>query len=212
MEAADYFNKLDDIINLTSHKIIFISYSPNFGGHAVRRILSASPEIFYPINPLSYPDDLEGFVAHAGWDLPHSFTKQHLGACHEDLIQYPPTQLSEVIDFYKYIKKCEKFCIVTHDLHIHKKFNCTTIRLFGKQPRRNMWDGRPDVIDPIFEKNVINVDVDNLFSDRYEKFEKEYLSLCKSLNIFPQINSVRAFILLWLEKQKRLSEFLDGRH
>ena len=31
----------------------------------------------------------------------------------------------------------------------------------------------------------------------------DYLYLCNNLDITPQINRVRAFILLWLERQER---------
>ena len=46
-------------------------------------------------------------------------------------------------------------------------------------------------------------------SENYKEFEKEYLALCQSLNIFPQMNSVRSFILLWIEKQKRYVELIN---
>jgi len=207
----EYFKNLNNIIKVKQKNIIFISYAPNYGGHAVRRIISASPEIFYPTNnPLKYPDHLEGFVVHQNWDIPSSFIKQHLGACHEDLIHYPPTSLDEIIKFYGYLRKQSKICLTTHDLSIQEKFDCITIRLVGKMLDRCMWARQetPE-IESVQSENLINLNVNKLFSYDYEEFESEYLTLCKNIDIFPQINSVRSFILLWLEKQQRLKKILN---
>ena len=52
--------------------------------------------------------------------------------------------------------------------------------------------------------NITNVDVGNLFNKDYNTFIDEYIQLCNSLDLEYKGNSVRAFILLWLEKQERL--------
>ena len=40
-------------------------------------------------------------------------------------------------------------------------------------------------------------------NEDYDTFETAYLDICTKLDITPQINRVRAFILLWLERQER---------
>ena len=55
------------------------------------------------------------------------------------------------------------------------------------------------------ENNVFRININNLFSYDYDTFLNEYLRLVRKFNLTPRINSVRSFILLWLEKQKRFN-------
>ena len=54
-----------------------------------------------------------------------------------------------------------------------------------------------------FDSNSIIYDALRNLSKDYDTFESSYLYLCNNLDITPQINRVRAFILLWLERQER---------
>ena len=79
----------------------------------------------------------------------------------------------------------------------------TIVRIFGKEPTFRFFESTNRYIDKIDNDNVINVDVNEIFSKDYDTFESSYLYLCNNLDITPQTNRVRAFILLWLEKQER---------
>jgi hypothetical protein len=205
----DYFDLLDSVIEKYNHNVIFVNYNAGFGGNAIRRIISASPEVYFRKgSPLKYPDNTEGFVAHE-WEVGFNkyFKKQHLAACHDDYLVYPPKKIKSnielLIKFYKDIKE-NRVCITTHKKDIHKVFNCKTIRTVGKFERAELiFNVSMECVEPVFENNVFNLRVNKLFSKNYDEFENEYLHLCGFLNIFPQINSVRSFILLWLEKQRR---------
>ena len=211
-----YTKNLDKLIRTYQNKIIFVSFAPHYAGHAVRRIISASPEVYYPGNSIRYPDNLEGFIAHnLENDWQKIFLMQHLAACHEDdLLEYPPYSFHDVLNLYKVIKKINMICVITHDLNIHDKFQNLVVRVVGKKPKRSVNMHMPNAkilqhVDIVYRNNVINLNINNLMSQNYNEFETEYLNLCSKLIIFPQINSVRSFILLWLEKQERLAKFLN---
>lgn len=204
----DYFDLLELVIEKYNFNVIFINYAPGFGGNAIRRIISASPEIYFQKdNPVRYPDNIEGFVAHE-WEegFEKYFKKQHLTACHDDYLVYPPKKIKSNIElltkFYKDVKQ-KRVCLTTHKKDIHKVFNCKTIRTVGKFERAEFIFNFNEYIEPVYANNVFNLEVNKLFSKNYDEFENEYFHLCSFLNIFPQINSVRSFILLWLEKQER---------
>ena len=52
-------------------------------------------------------------------------------------------------------------------------------------------------------KNICNIEASKLFSKDFDEFLNEYLKIVDYLDLKPKINSVRQFILLWLEKQER---------
>ena len=90
----------------------------------------------------------------------------------------------------------------------NKGTNNTVIRIFGKEPTFRFFKSTNRYIDKVNNDNVINVDVNEIFSKDYDTFETAYLDICTKLNITPQINRVRAFILLWLERQERYKKLL----
>ena len=51
--------------------------------------------------------------------------------------------------------------------------------------------------------------LDKLMSKDYDTFLSEYLKLVLELNLTPRVNSVRAFILMWLERQERMKRSLS---
>ena len=86
---------------------------------------------------------------------------------------------------------------------IHEEFNGKVVRIIG-EIKRHLLFGRPrPSLQPVYQENVINLEFNKLTSSNYNEYEDEYLKLCLALNIFPRLNSVRAFILLWAEKQRR---------
>jgi len=48
---------------------------------------------------------------------------------------------------------------------------------------------------------VYHVDITRLFSPDYHQFLEEYIALCKHYDFTPRINSIRAFILRYLERE-----------
>ena len=104
--------------------------------------------------------------------------------------------------FFSNLNEDRVFCVPTHEIDIHEKYEGKVVRIVGQLPRHKFFrDISP--LQPIKQQNVINLNIQKLTSSEYKIFEEEYLQLCYFLNIFPQINSVRAFTLLWAEKQKR---------
>ena len=222
--------KIDDLTQITKKvikkyekNIIFVSYAMGYGGNAVRRIISASPAIYYDGAPVKYPDDTEGFLVNnwtdAGINFDKYFKKQHLAACHDDYYYYLPPNADHfnIIKFKKFcsdLEKNRKVCLVTHNTkNIHNLFNCEMIRLVGRGKRAKfLFKFLTQPVEKIFKNNVHNLDVDMLFSKNYNEFENEYLKLCFKLNISPQINSVRAFILLWSEKQERYRKLMNEQN
>lgn len=201
------------VIEKFEDNIIFISYPPGFAGHAIHRIISASPEIYFEGDSTRYPDEVEGFWVRS-WpeeEFSEYFKKQHLAACHgKDMFKFPRIHTHQLEKVTQNLLKKHKIIICTHDTEIHNTFNCQTIRTIGYLDRvDDLFKNQYTRIEPVVKDNVINVRIDKLLSENYKEFEKEYLALCQSLNIFPQINSVRSFILLWIEKQKRYVELIN---
>ena len=99
--------------------------------------------------------------------------------------------------------------IRSHNGNTHEIFpKNTVVRISGKEPDFRFFKTTGRYIDKVNNDNVINVDVNEIFSKDYDTFESSYLYLCSKLNITPQVNRVRAFILLWLERQERYKKLL----
>lgn len=62
---------------------------------------------------------------------------------------------------------------------------------------------RPPCSNPL----AYNLDVSQLFSKDYAKFEAEYIKLCTHFNFTSRLDSVRAFILRYLERQEYIAQF-----
>tara|TARA_B100000780_G_C21111639_1_gene449263 strand:+ start:1235 stop:1873 length:639 start_codon:yes stop_codon:yes gene_type:complete len=206
----DYTYALDKFLDKYNSTFIFIDYDYGYAGNTLSRIISASPEFYWKGNPILYPDDVEGFyVVYDDPTAPHfaSFTEQHLCCTHtKDDFMYPDSKPSRIRDFITEYKNIisKKVCVNSHNQDTHILFpNNTVIRLCGKEPTFRFFKSRDRYVEPQHNSNVINVDVNDIFSKNYTTFETTYLDLCNKLNITPRINSVRAFLLLWLEKQER---------
>ena len=205
---------LNKAIKKYSKNIIFVSYPQGYGGHLVCRIISASPEIYFDSDPLFYPNNCEGFPS-LFYDSMSSerFKAEHLCAVDTNHGTFPyfnatpekNIQLRENLQYFmSNLKKDRVLCIPTHDENIHKEFEGRVVRIVGELNRYTFFSVKKrQPLQPINNKNVINLSLSKLTSNNYKEFEEEYLQLCYFLNIFPQINSVRAFILLWAEKQRR---------
>lgn len=78
------------------------------------------------------------------------------------------------------------------------------LRIVGNLPDRFNPQGYKDKnITVENHVNTYNLNINNLLSTDYNIFIDEYLKLCTYFNLEPMINSVRSFILMWLDKQTR---------
>ena len=111
--------------------------------------------------------------------------------------------------FENYFKKAKgKIVLVrTHDMHSHTKFPKTkTIRIWGKNSYlpNTQYKTRKEV-NPVDAPNVVNVNIDYLLSKDFGKFEDEYFTLCKNLDINPTPIPVRGYILNYLDRRNNYS-------
>lgn len=214
MRKKDYTYVLDAFLHKFSKNFIFISFPMGYGGNTLNRVISSSPEIYWDGDSTAYPDDLEGFpVAYDSLSNPHfaTFTEQHLCCTHTGIdFMYPDSKRDRIHKLTKFWKNNvfpdKKLCINSHNsLDLAKKHTkIPVVRLCGKAPTfRYFINDMPSDSYSVPSPNAINIDVNDIFSSDYDTFETTYLDLCSKLDITPRINRVRAFILLWLERQER---------
>jgi len=193
-------------------KFIIIFFNAGMGGSALLRILISHTELYHSFknlgqtdydDPIRYPDSIEGFYAHPTHEL--SFKEQHLACVHLDF--HSPWEAHEDLrKYFEILKKNKTVVLKTHDFSLYEKYKkskCIFIIGNAISTRReiNCKYGNP----PFLPKEVIKVNINNLMSIDYDIFLEEYLKLVFEFNLTPRINSVRAFILMWLEKQKRFN-------
>ena len=205
----DYLYVLNKFLSTYTNNFVFIDFAYGYGGNTLSRIISASPEFYWDGNPINYPDDGYSIIVDPEPNS-HFATpiEQELCCTHTpDDFMYPEPKTARVRDFVRNYNKNihpKKFCIRSHNIDTHELFpNNTIVRIFGKEPTFRFFESTDRYIDKIDNDNVINVDVNEIFSKDYYIFETAYLDICTKLDITPKINSVRAFILLWLERQER---------
>jgi hypothetical protein len=206
---TDYLSLLDKFLDAYSDTFIFVDFAYGYGGNTLSRIIAASPEFYWDGDSVLYPD--KGYsIIEDPEPYPHfaSPIEQELCCTHtSDDFMYPDSKPSRVRDLFllhkKYLKS-KKFCIRTHNRDTHEIFpKNTVVRVSGKEPDFRFFKPTGRFLCPVDSPNVINIDVNEIFSKDYDTFESSYLYLCNNLDITPQINRVRAFILLWLERQER---------
>ena len=174
-------------------------------------------------NSLSYPDSVEGFLT-SNWfnkRYTQSFKHWHIGTAHinmshllvrdynvviEDNIVRILKKIKNLLDKYKGILLIP-IHVDTSWLEKYLSYNITIVNLVGNKLPRDPTI-IPDTLEcEIYESdksNFININPSNLLNKNYNTFIDEYIQLCNSLDLEYKGNSVRAFILLWLEKQERL--------
>ena len=214
MRKKDYTYVLDAFLHKFSKNFIFVDFEYGYGGNTLSRIIAASPEFYWDGDSVLYPD--KGYsIIEDPEPYPHfaSPIEQELCCTHTpDDFMYPDSKFNRVRDLFllhkKYLKS-KKFCIRSHNGNTHEIFpKNTVVRISGKEPDFRFFKPTGRYIDKVNNDNVINVDVNEIFSKDYDTFESSYLYLCSKLNITPQVNRVRAFILLWLERQERYKKLL----
>ena len=205
----DYLHVIEKYLSTYNKTFVFIDYAPGYGGNTLSRIISVSPEFYWDGNPLYYPDDGYNSTESDPED-PHFATAVQMQFCCTHTIEdfmYPdpdPRRVKTFILKYNKFINQKKVCIKSHSSTTHELFpNNTVVRVYGKEPDFRFFDSTGMYKKPKQFPNVINVDVNEIFSKDYDTFETAYLDICTKLDITPQINRVRAFILLWLERQER---------
>ena len=205
----------DLLLKKYKDRFLLIIYASGYAGHLVSRIIRSSHQYYSTENdPLKFPDSTEGFpVVTAPW---LDFKTQHLASVHQNdgEICWPWTQekIKKNYSIYLNILKTTDYHlnIMTHQFSREEKYpKIKRIRIFG-----NLDDSYRDrrLIDrkevkPSNNKSIYNLNINKLLSEDYDEFEEEYLKLTWSFNLDCKINSVRSFILLWREKQKRLGKY-----
>ena len=97
-----------------------------------------------------------------------------------------------------------------------RDFKCKIVRIVGNiQNLTNLNDSnsifrdRDGVyIEPCYDDNFLNLEVEKFMSDDYDTYLDEYLKLCTFLNLTPNINNVRQYILLLKDKINRYERTL----
>jgi len=193
---------------------IIIFFHGGMAGSSLLRILSAHEEFYHSFknlnqleydDPIRYPDSVEGFYT----DLTHelSFKEQHLACAHIHF--HTPWESDEnLLKYFDLVKQNKKIALKTHDFSLYEKYKkskCIFVTGDNLSNRRIINSGNP----PFLPEEVIKVRIDKLMSLDYDTFLQEYLNLVFEFNLTPRINSVRAFTLMWLERQERFKRSLS---
>lgn len=217
----------DDLLKKHKDKITVVAYLAEFGGSAVRRIVTSHDEYYSEYeNPLAFPNHIEGFERHLNHFL--DFKEQHLACAHTNDIPInivlgakKSDALGDDIDKYNILfhedqkillDQGHKVCWRVHEDAPEENFfeHTKVIKLYGRSLNRFKKAVRykkntslSDWVPASNSKNICNVEASKLFSQDFDEFLNEYLKIVDYLDVSPKINSVRQFILLWLEKQER---------
>lgn len=214
-------NLFEKLLQTYPKKFVIVFFRHGMAGTSILRILLCHEEFSHSLkylgqsdydDPIRFPDSVEGFEAHRDHNLP--FTEQHLACTH--LGFYTPWDSGEysedIYEYFKLFQQNKLLALKTHNLHLYdkyKKCRCVFLHATGNFNR----DISHDVTQEIeksskhIPEEAFKIDISNLFSSDYEQFLDEYLKIVNEFDLTPRVNSVRSFVLLWLEKQKRLNIF-----
>lgn len=208
----------DLILKKYKDRFLILTFKAGYAGNLVSRIIKSSNQYHCKEDdPLRFPDSTEGFPAdpfYKGLD----FKVQHLACVHqEDTLNRDRNELTKKENYLEWLQILKftdyQVNIMTHDFSLEEKYTeIKCIRIFGKfddsyRDQRLNWNKPFTEIEPSNNKLVYNLNINKLLSEDYDEFEDEYLKLTWAFNLDCKINSVRSFILLWREKQKRLVKY-----
>ena len=211
---------LNKFLKNYENRFLFILYAHGWAGSLVSRIMRSSHQ-YYSLedDPLRYPDNIEGFVYDTSNKL--SFKKQHLACVHsfpvsyiawEGFVEQTPVDIkADTIKYLSILNNTDYIInFLGHDFSLEGKYpKQKYIKVYGEVIRNKTFYTYDPIkkVEPSTNKLTHNLNINNLLSDDYNKFEDEYLKLTWSFDLDCKINSVRSFILLWKERQKRLEKF-----
>ena len=207
------------------NKLIMIWYFPGMRGNAVLRILSAHAESYWNAKLqqigaefISHPLDLPNLQTNINIDanaylnsklskLKFSYSTYHTighvdGISTKKLIKDWITSRAFTNKYLFIFDHCKNINPTNHDLLVID--NKPHIWLFGTRDRLGM---KLQHYVPSTNPQAYNLNIDALFSKDYITFESEYFKLIDHFNLTSELNRVRAFILLTLEREDYISKF-----
>ena len=193
---------IEKLVDNYAKNIDFVYYKGEFGGNVIHRIICNDDKYYWSdlTSPLSFPDLTEGYAYQTNHFL--SFKEQHLACVHGPDPAYE-------IGFSKYdmtnhlyaLSSGLRLCIKSHNIKDDQIIKqCKGVKMYGQSLQRFY---EKDSVEPSSIPNILNIDASKLLSKNYDDFLAEYIKLVQYFDLTPRVNSVRAFILLWLEKQER---------
>jgi hypothetical protein len=206
------------LINIKPNNFCILQADTGFFGSLVYRVVVGSSDNFIwsydfsgcaeKLRPLEWPHLTEGYNIYTISDnRTYSWFKEnHLATAH---ISHKLLEYSSKEDIIKFYNKEKILLLKTHDLTNHSYFSCKIVRVVGSvykifDPKETTFrTKRYNLIKPIYQNNIHNLIIDNLMSEDFDIFIDEYIQLCYFLDISPNINNVRQFILLMRDKLKR---------
>lgn len=207
------------ILNTAPNNFTVLQVKSGFFGSVVyRSIIGSSNDYVWnkdfcgcteDLGPLEWPRLTEGFDI---YDLNYNntykwFKENHLATAHlsAKMIEY-----STVKDILQYVDKNKILLLKTHNLNMHNKIKSKIIRVTGKitdiadfKKSESIFRKHHEEIQEVKQNNLHNLNIAKFMNDDFDIFTEEYLKMCLFLDIPPNINNVRQFILLLRDKLKR---------
>jgi len=210
--------KVKEGINQHPQKFSVVGAPPGLFGALVYRIIVGTDNSFNwnqqfsmsveeDIKPLEWPSKTEGFFIYKLTRYQHFF-ESHFATVP---INVPLLEFEKTLKSYlPFMQKDKKLLIRSHRLDCHEYLNCKVVRVIGNLKnifsnienfhlRECYWN----IEEVINNDNVITISIEKLLNEDFNTFLEEYLRLCSFFDVSPNINNVRSFILLLLEKHKR---------
>ena len=214
------------VINKSPKNFCIIQANSGFFGSTIyRAIVGSSNDYVWDqsmcgavadenLGPLEWPHTTEGYAIYTlnyGRTYPW-FKENHLATAHISIDMLEYTTAKKIISK---IRQNKILLLKTHDM-TPRDFKCKIIRIVGNiQNLTNLNDSnsifrdRDGVyIEPCYDDNFLNLEVEKFMSDDYDTYCQEYLKLCSFLNLSPNINNVRQYILLLKDKINRYENTL----
>lgn len=222
-DPVDIRQDLIDIINRRPDKFTLLqAYLGSFGS-LIYRIICGSDDRFCwkehfcgtyieDLKPLEWPRKTEGFFIYDTPELKNSFKENHFSTVHIGIkLLEKMNHPKELLSYHEIGKN---LLLKTHNLDCHNYINAKSVRIYGdvskiiKNKDNTVFRYRAarKYIDPVDHSNVHNLCIENIFSADFDVYLEEYLKLCQFLDMLPNINNVRAFILFHKEKLERYDQ------
>lgn len=209
---------IQKVINKAPNSFKIVAAYPGFFGSLVYRCIAGSSDSFVwdksfcgvdeDLKPLEWPKLTEGFDIYNVENRLNHFKENHFTTAHISIkLLEKFDNLRQLLEFYD---KDKTLLIRTHRMDIHEFFDCDIVRIVGSLENivpnysntRFRHNGNK-IINTVVQPNVHNLNIDRFMHKDFDIFIEEYLSLCAFLNILPNINNVRSFMLLQKEKLDR---------
>ena len=195
---------------------LIIFFIPGMAGSALCRILNSHPEFYYKQkylnqkeynDPLKFPDSIEGFLVQDHKRL--GFKEQHLSCVHTSFYTPWDDSSENILEYFNLVKENRRIVLKTHQFSlIHRFKQVKRVVLEGDQLDRSFCIENYEVED-YSKEDIFRFNIQKLMSPEYDIFLEAYLKLVQELDLTPKINSVRSFILMWLERQERFKRTLS---